>query len=356
MTDIDQTRPQLPQVMPAGGQVTAVVPQSIEEIFRVSKGIVQSGLAPYALTGKLDTDAALTKAVSAVAVTIMAGAELGLPPMVALRSFTVINGRPALYGDGLINVIRRSKTAKKLEVGFVPGASDELGDDAKGYCFAIRADTGEEKRVEFTVRQAKRAGLWQTEAVVEKWNKYEKKKEKGPNDSPWYRYPERMLGWRAAGFCLRELFGDVLGGITDDWEQREISAEPRDITPPSRRELPPEPPAEAEVATEAQRATTEPEPSHDANGGQSDLSKGDQNIPENIPASTTHAEEFLTGLEEALSGATTEAEIESLMDLSDWQVELPDDDDRARAMTIRKDAVAALNRRNAEANGQGSLV
>lgn len=257
MTETTEQRPSLPQVMPAGGQVVAVVPQSVEEIFRVAKGVVQSGLAPYALTGKTDTPEAISKATSAVAIVIMAGAELGLPPMVALRSFTAINGRPALYGDGLINVVRRSGKASKIDVGFVPGGTTEAdyyGPNAKGYCEAVRGDTGETKRVEFSVRQAMRAGLWQTDEMVWKdvWSGPQgnrtKKREQVPNDSPWFRYPERMLGWRAAGFCLRELFGDVLGGITDDWEAREISGmieinpQPPTNQPPSSPSPPPAPP------------------------------------------------------------------------------------------------------------------
>ncbi len=87
-----------------GGQVIAIVPQTFEETMRVSRAVVASGLAPSALIGKLTGD----EAAAAVAVAIMSGAELGLKPMVSLRSFTVINGKPALYGDGLINVVRMS--------------------------------------------------------------------------------------------------------------------------------------------------------------------------------------------------------------------------------------------------------
>lgn len=95
------------------GQVTAIIPQSIEDVFRVAKGVVQSGLAPDALVKGKDAD----QAAMAVAVAIMSGAELGLKPMVALRSFTVINGKPALYGDGLINVVRQSGKAAYLRTG-----------------------------------------------------------------------------------------------------------------------------------------------------------------------------------------------------------------------------------------------
>lgn len=312
-------------IMPAGGQVVAVVPQSVEEIFRVAKGVVQSGLAPYALTGKVDNADQMNKAISAVATTIMSGAELGLPPMVSLRSFTVINGRPALYGDGLINVIRRSKMAKRLDVGFIPGKDAELGDDGRGYCEAERADTGEVKRVEFSIRQARRAGLWQDEAMVERdvWGEQrgQKVRKMVPNDSPWFRYPERMLGWRAAGFCLRELFGDVLGGITDDWEAREIAGPMLDVTPPARSG-PPSPPPEPGEPKKEELPPEVSNPSPDANGGQ---------------GGAFDAAAFLKNIDVVLADAETVDEVEALFDDLDVQSVLSNEAEEhmTRAFEIR---------------------
>lgn len=224
------------------GNVTAIIPQSIEDVFRVAKGVVVAGLAPSALVDKKSGDAA----VAAVAVAIMSGAELGLKPMVALRSFTVINGRPALYGDGLINVIRQSGRAAYLRTG-----CDTRDGKLVGWCEAKRSDTGEEKRVEFSQDDAQRAGLWSDQPIIKKNGQngpYEK-----PNDSPWFRYPQRMLAWRAAGWCLRELFGDVLGGIRDEFEAQEIQDEPEQpvIAPP------PPPAAEVEDATDFEFTDTE---------------------------------------------------------------------------------------------------
>lgn len=271
-----------PPALAGGGHVMAIVPQTFEETFRISRAVVSAGLAPSALIGKKTGD----DAASAVAVCIMSGAELGLKPMVSLRSFTVINGKPALYGDGLINVVRQSGKAKLLTFGYakysrkmlraagvLPSAEDEkefpgcteeafkaLSEDelAGGYCEAERSDTGEKKTVIFTVEDAKRAGLYQDNPLVDKyvWENGSKifKKDQ-PNDAPWYRFYKRMFGWRAAGYCLRELFGDVLGGIRDEYEAREIAdiEEMRDITPqqppsPPRPPEPPKPPVEeAEV-------------------------------------------------------------------------------------------------------------
>ena len=220
-----------------GGQVMAIVPQTFEETFRMARTVVASGLAPAALIGKKTGD----DAASAVAVCIMSGAELGLKPMVSLRSFTVINGKPALYGDGLINVVRQSGKVAFLKTGH------EMRDGQMvGYCHAKRLDTGEESRVEFTQAEAIRAGLWDTRQTVRKqvWENNQKVWKDGqPNDAPWYKFPQRMIAWRAAGYCLRELFGDVLGGIRDEFEAREIAEadEMRDITP-AARPTPPKPP------------------------------------------------------------------------------------------------------------------
>jgi hypothetical protein len=265
---------------PMRGHVTAIIPQSIEEVFRVSKGVVQSGLAPDALVkGKDEAAAAM-----AVAVAIMSGAELGLKPMVALRSFTVINGKPALYGDGLINVVRQSGKVTYLRTG-----CDTRDGKLVGWCEAKRSDTGEDKRVEFSQDDAVKAGLWQSSG-----------------SSPWAKYPQRMLAWRAAGWCLRELFGDVLGGIRDEFEAQEmVEVEHTAIAPP-----PPEPTEDA--------IDIEPETPFDATG-------------------------FIANLFAALGEADSEERLEEIWD--EWDVESTlsnDMDAMQQAFDIKKDRMAAI--------------
>lgn len=270
-------QPRLPALR-GGGNVTAIIPQSIEDVFRVAKGVAQSGLAPAALVGNKDENAAAM----AIAVAIMSGAELGLKPMVALRSFTVINGKPALYGDGLINVVRQSGKVEYLRTG-----CDERDGQMVGWCEAKRNDTGEDKRVEFTQAQAQRADLWKTSG-----------------NTPWAKYPERMLAWRAAGYCLRELFGDVLGGIRDEFEAREIAdaefeevqAAPKPPTPPS----PPSPPSNDEPETVE---------------------------PEAVTCVHFDLESFLAELEEVLAGADSEETVEEVWDSFDVEATLTDDED-----------------------------
>lgn len=239
MNAVETQNTKLPALV-VGGNVSAVVPQSVEEMWRVSKMVVLGGLAPKALVGRKVGE----EATSAVAIAVMAGAELGLPPMVSLRSFTVIGGRPALYGDGLINVVRRSRKAAFVKTGY---------DVARqvGWCEAKRSDTGEAKREEFSVDDAKRAGLWDDRPTVKKQDWETKTWKDVPNDAPWFRYPQRMMAWRAAGYCLRELFADVLGGITDEYEAREIAGDDAIDVTPSSAPIPPAAPVENGSEAEA---------------------------------------------------------------------------------------------------------
>lgn len=307
------TEPRLPAIA-GGGSVVAIIPQTFEDTWRVARAVLRGGLAPAALVGKLEGE----DAVSAIAVAIMSGAELGLKPMVALRSFTVINGKPALYGDGLINVVRQSGRVQYLRTG-----CDVVGGKMVGFCEAKRSDTGEEKRVEFSQDDAIRAGLWSPASTKrgQVWRNGSKVwVDDAPNDSPWHRYPQRMLAWRAAGYCLRELFGDVLGGIRDEFEVREIEGEfiehePTErVLPPS----PPSPPSPDEASSQSEAAPPSP-PSADT---------GEQ--PFSIAA-------FLTEIDEAMALGKTEDEIIEIWDGYDVEATLTDDE-RAlqRAFDLRK--------------------
>lgn len=315
VASIDQHQAK-PPALRGGGQVAAIIPQSLDEVFRVAGGVLKSGLAPYALVGKKEED----EAKSAIAIVIMSGAELGLKPMAALRSFTVINGKPALYGDGLINVVRQSGRVAYLRTG-----CEERNGQLVGFCEAKRSDTGEENRVEFSQDDAVRAGLWQDQPFIRKqvWeNRQQVWKDNVPNDSPWYKYPKRMLAWRAAGYCLRELFGDVLGGVRDEFEAREIAdAEFEEIhdapTPPT----PPTPPSPQGAADKAQPD----EPAESVTGVHFDL------------------ESFLGELEDVLAGADSEETVIEVWDSFDVEATLTNDEGAlGRAIKLRNDRLKAL--------------
>lgn len=315
-----------------GGNVMAIVPQTFEDTMRISRAVVMAGLAPAALVGtKTGDDAA-----SAVAIAIMSGAELGLQPMVSLRSFTVINGKPALYGDGLINVVRQSGRVAYLRTG-----CDTRDGKLVGWCEAKRNDTDEDKRVEFSQDDAIRAGLWTDTAKIKKFKANGESYEKA-NDSPWYRYPQRMLAWRAAGYCLRELFGDVLGGIRDEFEMREIEGveEMRDITPPSRPTPPTPPPEDDEPETVTDTPETE--------NASPDASVAEETASESVS-------DILTRIEDTLATAQTKAALDELWTELAPNDDLPDDEDYSLAGAIYERHAARIERKALEAAGQTTM-
>lgn len=181
-----------PQIA-AGGAVGAIVPQSLDEVFRVSQAIAASGLAPKGID----------KA-EQIMVAIMAGAELGLAPFQSLQSFAVVNGRPTLWGDGLIAVVR-ARGVRVLET--IEGENEAM----VAHCVATRPDTGEEIARTFSVADAKKAGLW-------------------GKAGPWQQYPKRMLQMRARALALRDGCADMLRGIQVR-EEVEDYQPIRDVTP-----------------------------------------------------------------------------------------------------------------------------
>jgi len=181
----------------AGGSVSAIIPQSLEDAFRLSKAIALSGLAPRGM----DKPEQIT-------VAIIAGAELGLAPFQALQSFAVVNGRPTLWGDGLM-AVARAQGIKARE--WIEGE----GDDLVAHCEVTRPDTAEVIARSFSVADAKKAQLW-------------------GKQGPWQSYPKRMLQMRARAWALRDGCADMLRGFQVREEVEDFSATSivRDVTPP----------------------------------------------------------------------------------------------------------------------------
>lgn len=169
---------------------------SIEDAFRFAKAICESGFAPKGMEKP-----------ESILVAIQLGAELGLTPMAALQNTAVINGRPAIYGDAALALVRSSGLLVSYKEEIVgEGATDSFG-------FRVTAvRKGDQTTVEtFTVGDAKRAKLW-------------------GKAGPWTDYPQRMLRFRARGYALRDLFGDVLKGLRTVEETRDIPSEPINVT------------------------------------------------------------------------------------------------------------------------------
>lgn len=203
----------------AGSRPRPIIPVDIDQIWRLATIIGKSGLAPK----DFETP-------ERICIAIMHGMEIGLPPMMALQRIAVINGRPAVWGDAVPGIA--------LSTGLVEDWFETVqgqGDTMVATCRVKRKGIKSPAERTFSVSDAKRAGLWDTRERVTRKKKdgtsYETR-----NDSPWFRYPKRMLQMRAR-VAFRDLFSDALGGLHIAEElitgpESEYERQMRDVTPP----------------------------------------------------------------------------------------------------------------------------
>lgn len=205
-----------------GDAPRAIVPTTIEQVWRLAELASKSGLAPR--------DMATTEK---CAVAILHGLEVGLAPMQAIQRICVINGRPTIWGDAVLGLVRSSGLLESISEEIVPGEKGNL----IAVCTVKRVGEKEAVTRKFSVENAKLAGLWN-------------KRGREGQPTPWVTHPERMLQMRARAFALRDVFPDVTGGMylreeIDESEMKDVTprAEPPDPTPaPEPSAAPGEPP------------------------------------------------------------------------------------------------------------------
>ena len=128
-----------------------------------------------------------------------------------IKNAAVINGRPAIYGDAALALVR----ASGLLESFAEEEVGEAGKDSFGVRVTAARRDGSKGSETFTIGDAKAAKLW-------------------GKSGPWTDYPRRMLKFRARGFVLRDVFGDVLKGLRTVEEVRDFPEE-RNVTPLSEK-------------------------------------------------------------------------------------------------------------------------
>lgn len=126
--------------------------------------------------------------------------EHHLPPMVAIRQTTIINGTLSIWGDlpkalcersGLLDICEEFVFDKDYK----PISFDNRNLDAEifgAYCLVKRRDRAAFSQT-FTVAEAKQAALW-TKPI-------------------WRQYPRRMMQMRVRSLALKDAFADVLMGV-----------------------------------------------------------------------------------------------------------------------------------------------
>ena len=232
-----------------------LTPRNFDEAVKFSELIAKSSLVPKDFQNKAGD----------ILIAVQMGAELNLPPMQALQNIAVINGRPSVWGDSVLAII---KTHPDYE--YIKEVIIGEGVERKARCTLKRKGEAEHV-VEFSFEDAKRAGL-------------------SSKPGPWTNYPDRMLQMRARGFCCRDVFPDALKGI--------ITAEEAQDIPPERMPI-----SVTDITSEAESKI--------------DVIKNKLGIPQQQPVEEIQieaptAESLLT----AISMATTKYELEKIKEAS----------------------------------------
>lgn len=179
-----------------------LAPQNMSEAMEFSKMIASSGLVPQQYKNKPQD----------VLVAVQWGYELGLQPLQALQNIAVINGKPSVYGDAALALVKNDSRCA--------GVSETIkgeGDQRVAHCLVKRryGDEIEETERTFSVDDAKRAGLW-------------------GRKGPWTQYADRMLMMRARGFALRDAFPDALKGVITAEEAQDYPSDNKTAQKPAK--------------------------------------------------------------------------------------------------------------------------
>lgn len=165
-----------------------LMPTTLDEMWRMANLMAKSGMMPKGLQQP-----------EQVLVALEMGLEIGLAPMQAVQNIAVINGRPSIWGDAALGLVRGSGLLEWINESFVGDYPDA---SFMAICKAKRKGEPEPIERTFSINDAKAAGLWAKEG-------------------PWKQYPKRMLQMRARSWALRDGFTDILKGLKTAEEVRD---------------------------------------------------------------------------------------------------------------------------------------
>ena len=164
----------------------SLAPSSLQEAMDFANMLSKSNLVPKDYQGNP----------SNCIIAMQWGLEIGLQPLQAMQSIAVINGRPAIWGDAMLALVRGSGQLEYIH--------EDTTDD--GCTVRLKRKGEPEAERTFTKEDAKKAGL-------------------SGKQGPWTQYPKRMIQLRARAFALRDVFPDVLRGVFIAEEAQDMPAE-----------------------------------------------------------------------------------------------------------------------------------
>lgn len=165
-----------------------IVPTDYNELLQFAALMHSASLAPKTL----DT-------VPKIAIAMLTAMEIGLPIVSGIQNIAVINNRAGIWGDAALAIVRGSGL---LEV-FEEWNEGERKTPKWTYYCKLKRKGYKEVTGSFSWQEAIEAGF------------HDPKQRDGRQDnfSPWRRFTNRMMTFKARNFVLRDQFGDILKGL-----------------------------------------------------------------------------------------------------------------------------------------------
>lgn len=194
----------------AGAEPLPIIPRNLNEVALWADAIIKAEMVPasyeidpahFKVADFADEDdwrqnrhgraRDMTKA--RLMIGIEKGLEVGMGPITALSTIMIVNNRPCIWGDGAVALCQQKGKVDWVKTSYEGDENTE----AWTAVFEIKRVRQEVPyRATFSVKDAKRAGLWLN-----------------AKRDPWMKYPQRMLLARARAYALREGFADCLMGL-----------------------------------------------------------------------------------------------------------------------------------------------
>lgn len=223
-TDLAKTTQQ-PPYSPAASETRLVsmslesqmfMPTTTEEAIKFCEQAAQTDFVPPHFKGKG----------FAVFLAWQMGAQVGLDFYASIQNIAVINGRPTIWGDAALAVIKNHPHFLRMTETYT--GSIEKGDMVAICIIWTKTDADPIKRT-FSIADAIRAKLWE-------------------KAGPWQQYPQRMLMYRARGFAMRDSIPGALKGLS-------VREEVIDLPPEDYEDITNKPPKKL-LGNEAMREAT----------------------------------------------------------------------------------------------------
>lgn len=226
-------------------------PTNMKEAMDLATTLAGSGMVPAFYENKP----------KAILVAMMWSHTLGIPLIQGLQYIAVVNGRPCMYGDGLLAVVRASGLLQDIKEEVIETPDKKL----VATCTVWRKGAQTPVSNSFSQDDAAKAKLLIKDV--------------------WQKYPKRMLKMRARAYSLRDAFPDVLTGMASAEEQEDII----DIVPNEKAAVP-EPAKPKMPRRKAPEKKTAPAIENNPSPSAADVVPQPAAVPESVPEEVQAAE------------------------------------------------------------------